>query len=412
MSNKNIIEKTDKYLMKTYGRYKIAVDSGDGAKALDADEKIYIDFGAGIGTNALGYADDGYVEAVTAQLKKVQHTCNYYYTDIQAEYSEKLCETAKMKRVFYGNSGAEANECAIKIARKYSFDKYGKEAERNVIITLRGSFHGRTITTLSATGQDVFHNYFFPFTEGFAFAEPNNIRDFEEKLTDKTCAVMLELIQGEGGVINLTKEYVKAIFDICRERDILLITDEIQTGMGRTGTFLASEQYGITPDIVTLAKGIAGGLPMGVCLVGDKCAETLKKSDHGTTFGGNPVCTAGAMYVIDKITEDGFLAEVAIKGEYFREKLRGVSENAENAENAENTKADEIAEISGLGLMIGIRFKSLKAADVAAKCHENGLLVLTAGDKLRFLPPLNISYEDIDKGLLILSDILKGINSK
>jgi acetylornithine/N-succinyldiaminopimelate aminotransferase len=397
VSNKNIIEKTDKYLMKTYGRYKIAVDCGDGAKALDADDNIYIDFGAGIGTNSLGYADDGYVEAVTAQLHKVQHTCNYYYTDIQADYSEKLCETAKMKRVFYGNSGAEANECAIKIARKYSFDKYGKEAERNVIITLRGSFHGRTITTLSATGQDVFHNYFFPFTDGFAFAEPNNINSFEQVLTDKTCAVMLELIQGEGGVINLTKEYVKAISDICNERDILLITDEIQTGMGRTGTFLASEQYDITPDIVTLAKGIAGGLPMGVCLVGDKCADVLGKSDHGTTFGGNPVCTAGAMYVIEKLTEDGFLAEVAEKGEYFREKLREISENA------------EIAEISGLGLMIGIRFKSLKAAEVSAKCHENGLLVLTAGDKLRFLPPLNISYEDIDRGLFTLSETLSEI---
>jgi acetylornithine/N-succinyldiaminopimelate aminotransferase len=396
MSNEKIIEKSDNYLMKTYGRYKIAVDSGDGAKALDADDKKYIDFGAGIGTNALGYADDGYVNAVTAQLHRVQHTCNYYYTDIQAEYSEKLCETSKMQRVFYGNSGAEANECAIKIARKYSFDKYGKEAQRNVIITLRGSFHGRTITTLSATGQDVFHNYFFPFTEGFAYVRPNNIISFENALTDKTCAVMLELIQGEGGVINLTKEYVKAISDICAERDILLITDEIQTGMGRTGTFLAAEQYGVTPDIVTLAKGIAGGLPMGVCLAGEKCADVLGKGDHGTTFGGNPVCTAGAMYVIDKITEDGFLSDVAKKGEYFREKLR---------------KFSEIAEISGLGLMIGIKLKDKKAADIAAKCHENGLLILTAGDKLRFLPPLNIPYEDINAGLLILSEILKGTNS-
>jgi acetylornithine/N-succinyldiaminopimelate aminotransferase len=396
MNNEKIIEKTDKYLMKTYGRYKIAVGSGNGAKAVDADNKNYIDFGAGIGTNSLGYADDGYVNAVTEQLKKVQHTCNYYYTNIQADYSEKLCEKTKMKRVFYGNSGAEANECAIKIARKYSFDKYGKERERNEIITLRGSFHGRTITTLSATGQDVFHNYFFPFTPGFVFTQANNIRDFEEKLSGKTCAVMLELIQGEGGVINLAKEYVKAISDICAERDILLITDEIQTGMGRTGTFLASEQYDINPDIVTLAKGIAGGLPMGVCLAGDKCAETLGKSDHGTTFGGNPVCTAGAMYVIDKLCEDGFMSEVAKKGEYFREKLREMPET------------QEIAEISGLGLMIGIKFKTKTAADVAAKCHENGLLVLTAGDKLRFLPPLNISFEDIDAGLKILSEILKG----
>jgi acetylornithine/N-succinyldiaminopimelate aminotransferase len=393
MSNEKIINKTDKYLMKTYGRYKIAVNSGNSAKALDADNKNYIDFGAGIGTNCLGYADDGYVEAVTAQLHKVQHTCNYYYTDIQAEYSEKLCNAAGMSRVFYGNSGAEANECAIKIARKYSFDKYGKESERFEIITLKNSFHGRTITTLSATGQDVFHQYFFPFTPGFVFTETNNIRDFERKLTDKTCAVMLELVQGEGGVINLTNEYVKAISDICAERDILLITDEIQTGMGRTGTFLAAEQYGVKPDIVTLAKGIAGGLPMGACLTGEKCADVLGKGDHGTTFGGNPVCTAGAMYVIGKLTEDGFLSEIRKKGEYFRKELE---------------KLPEVAEISGLGLMIGIKLKTKTAAEIAGKCHENGLLVLTAGEKLRFLPPLSISYEDIDAGLQILSEILKG----
>jgi acetylornithine/N-succinyldiaminopimelate aminotransferase len=390
---KNIIEKSDKYLMKTYGRYKIALAAGKNDKTNDEDGKNYIDFGAGIGTNSLGYSDDGYVEAVTKQLNKIQHVSNYYYTEIQAEYAEKLCETTGYKRVFFGNSGAEANECAIKIARKYSFDKYGKESERNEIITLDGSFHGRTITTLSATGQDVFHNYFFPFTPGFVFTEPNNIALFEKALSGKTCAVMIELIQGEGGVINLTEEYVKAIADICAERDILLIVDEIQTGMGRTGTLLAAEQYGIKPDITTLAKGIAGGLPMGVCLAGEKCEETLGKSDHGTTFGGNPVCTAGAMYVIEKLTEDGFLTEVAKKGEYFRTKLSEIA---------------EVSEISGLGLMIGIKFKTKTAAEISALCHANGLLVLTAKDKLRFLPPLNISYEDIDIGIGILSEILKG----
>jgi acetylornithine/N-succinyldiaminopimelate aminotransferase len=303
--------------------------------------------------------------------------------------AEKLCSLTGYSKLFFGNSGAEANECAIKLARKYSFDKYGKN--RHNIITLKNSFHGRTMATISATGQDSFHNYFFPFLEGFINTVPNDFNHFESIIDSTVCAVMLELIQGEGGVIVLDREYVKEIDKICKEKDILLIVDEVQTGVGRTGTFLVSEQYEILPDITTLAKGIAGGLPMGICLVNEKCQNVLDGGTHGSTFGGNPICCAGALAVLDNIS--GNLRSIAEKGEYFKEKLTAIK---------------EVGNVSGLGLMLGIQLKEKTAKDVAKACLDRGLLVLTAKDKVRLLPPLNITYGEIDQGMEILKSVLNG----
>ncbi len=383
------IEKFNEHVMGTYGRYPLVMESGSGETATDENGKKYIDFGSGIGTNSLGYCNSEWADAVCEQVRKIQHTSNYYYTKVQADFAAKLTEVTGTEKVFFGNSGAEANECAIKIARKYSFDKYGKG--RQTIITLVNSFHGRTITTLSATGQDVFHNYFFPFTEGFVFAEANNIDDLRSKIDDSVCAVMFEYIQGEGGVNALEQSFVDAIFEIAAEKDILTISDEVQTGVGRTGKFLAGDHFGHKADIITLAKGIAGGLPMGACLTGGKCSGVLTSGTHGSTFGGNPVCCAGGLKVLDKAGDSDFLAEVAKKGAYFREKL---------------SEIPEVSGLSGIGLMIGISLKTKKAADMAKAALENGLLVLTAKDKIRLLPPLTITYGEIDDGIKILADIL------
>ena len=384
------IEKFNEHVMGTYGRYPLVMDSGSGETATDENGKHYIDFGSGIGTNSLGYCNDDWADAVCAQVRKIQHTSNYYYTKVQADFAAKLTEAAGMEKVFFGNSGAEANECAIKIARKYSFDKYGKG--RHNIITLVNSFHGRTITTLSATGQDVFHNYFFPFTEGFIFVKANDIDDLKAKLDDTVCAVMFEHIQGEGGVNALDQAFVDAIYELTAPKDVLTIADEVQTGIGRTGKFLAGDNFGHKPDIVTLAKGIAGGLPMGACLTGKKCANVLTSGTHGSTFGGNPVCCAGGLEVMKKAADPAFLAEVAKKAEYFREKLNAIP---------------EVGGTSGMGLMIGISLKTKDAKAVAQAALDNGLLVLTAKEKVRLLPPLTISYDEIDKGIAILADILK-----
>lgn len=382
------IEKFNDHVMPTYGRYDVVFNKGENRQATDENGKNYIDFGSGIGTNSLGFCDKDWADAVSAQAHSIQHTSNYYYTKVQADFADKLCSATGYSKIFFGNSGAEANECAIKLARKYSFDKYGKD--RHNIITLVNSFHGRTLCTLSATGQDVFHNYFFPFVEGFKYAQANNIDDVKSKL-DNVCAIMIEFIQGEGGVIALDKQFVQDIKKICDENDILLIADEVQTGVGRSGKFLASQHYGVMPDITTLAKGIAGGVPMGACLANEKCANVLTKGTHGSTFGGNPLACAGGNVVIDKVTAPGFLDEVAKKGDYFREKLMAM---------------DQVESVSGLGLMIGIQLKTMKAADVSAKALENGLMLLTAKDKVRLLPPLNITYDEIDKGLEILEKIL------
>lgn len=385
----NTIEKFNEHVMPTYGRYPLVMESGSKECAVDENGKKYIDFGSGIGTNSLGYCNEDWVNAVCEQVKTLQHTSNYYYTKVQADFAAKLTEATGMKKIFFGNSGAEANECAIKIARKYSFDKYGKG--RHNIITLINSFHGRTITTLSATGQDVFHNYFFPFTEGFIYAEANNIEDLKSKLNGTVCAIMFEYIQGEGGVLALDKEYIDAIYEIAEKNDILTISDEVQTGVGRTGKFLAGDNYSKKADIVTLAKGIAGGLPMGACLVGEKCEGVFTAGTHGSTFGGNPVCCAGGLAVLDKAADPKFLEEVTEKGEYFREKLSAIN---------------EVSALSGIGLMIGISLKTKNAGDVAKAALDNGLLVLTAKDKVRLLPPLTITYEEIDAGMEILKNIL------
>ncbi len=387
----NTMEKFDKYVMHSYGRYPLVMEKGEGRDCVDENNKQYIDFGSGIGTNSLGFCDEKWTDAVCSQVRTLQHNSNYYYTAVQADFAAVLCETTGYKKVFFCNSGAEANECAIKAARKYSFDKYGKG--RHTIITLENSFHGRTMATLSATGQDVFHNYFFPFLEGFVNVKANDIDDLKSKLTDGVCAVMIEYIQGEGGVNALESGFVDAVYELCAERDILVIADEVQTGVGRTGKFLAGEHYGKKADITTLAKGIAGGIPMGACLFGEKVQEVLTPGTHGSTFGGNPIACAGGNAVIERVTSEGFLDEVAKKAEHIAARLE---------------KCGEVASISGKGLMIGIELKSKSAADIAKKALEQGLLVLTAKTKVRLLPPLTITMEEIDKGLDILIAILEG----
>ncbi|MBD5116491.1 MAG: aspartate aminotransferase family protein [Ruminococcaceae bacterium] len=385
----NTIEKFDSNIMHTYGRYPLVMEKGAGETASDENGKTYIDFGSGIGTNSLGYCNDNWVEAVCNQVKTIQHTSNYYYTKIQADFAEQLNRITGYSAAFFGNSGAEANECAIKLARKYSFDKYGKG--RHNIITLVNSFHGRTLATLSATGQEVFHNYFFPFVEGFINVETNNIEDLKAKLDDTVCAVMFEYIQGEGGVVPLNRDFVDEIFKLCGEKDVLTIADEVQTGVGRTGRFLAGQRFGYKANITTLAKGIAGGIPMGVCLADEKCKDVLSKGTHGSTFGGNPIACAGGKAVLDYIESGDHLEQVREKGEYLKNKLLAIP---------------EITAVDGMGLMLGAQLKEKNAAEMAKAALENGLLVLTAKDKLRFLPPLTISYEEIDKGIEILKKIL------
>ncbi|MBQ8686961.1 MAG: aspartate aminotransferase family protein [Ruminococcus sp.] len=383
-------EKLNGSVMGTYGRFPVVLEQGSNNICTDENGKSYIDFGSGIGTSSLGYCNDAWVEAVCKQAKSLQHTSNLYYTKVQADFAEAICKQTGYSKLFFCNSGAEANECAIKLARKYSFDKYGKG--RHTIITLVNSFHGRTMCTLSATGQDVFHNYFFPFVEGFRYAEANNIDDLKSKIDDTVCAVMMEYVQGEGGVNALDKSFVDAVYEICAEKDILVMADEVQTGVGRTGTFLAGEQFGHKADVTTLAKGIAGGLPMGACLANEKCAGVLDKGSHGSTFGGNPVCCAAGLAVLSTVTSEGFLEEVQKKAAYIREKL--------------NTM-EGIRSVSGLGLMIGIELENKTALDVVNAALEQGLLLLTAKTKVRLLPPLNITYDEIDKGLAILAEVLK-----
>jgi acetylornithine/N-succinyldiaminopimelate aminotransferase len=384
------IDKFNEYVMHTYGRYPLVMEKGSGRTCVDADGKKYIDFGSGIGTNSLGYCDEKWADAVCKQVRAVQHTSNYYYTEVQADFAEKLCEISGYSKVFFGNSGAEANECAIKIARKYSFDKYGKG--RHNIITLVNSFHGRTLTTLSATGQDVFHNYFFPFTEGFINVQANNIDDLRAKLDGTVCAVMIEYIQGEGGVNALEKDFVDEIYKLCGESDVLVIADEVQTGAGRTGKFLAGEHYGKKADITTMAKGLAGGLPIGACLTNEKCSEVLVKGTHGSTFGGNPVVCAGGLAVLERIGSDGFLDDVTKKAEFIKSELE---------------KCSEVESVTGIGLMIGVALRTKNAADVVAKALDNGLLLLTAKNKVRLLPPLTITKDELEVGINILKNILE-----
>ncbi len=389
MTFEQIKQSAGEHIMGTYARYDACIESGSGAVCKDVNGKEYIDFTSGIGVNSLGFADPEWVKAVSEQAGKLAHISNLYYTAPGVALAKALCERTGYSRVFFGNSGAEANEGAIKTARKYSFDKYGEG--RADIVTLVNSFHGRTVTTLAATGQEVFHNYFFPFTEGFQHVPAGDFAALQLAAGPSVCAVMLEFVQGEGGVIPLDEGYVKQVADFCKERDILLIADEVQTGVGRTGKFLASEHFGVTPDITTLAKGLGGGLPIGAFLVGEKLKEVMGPSSHGTTFGMNPIVCAGANVVMGRTANEQFLREVTMKGEKIRACL---------------TCCPEVAGTTGLGLMIGIQLKGKKSGDVAKACLEKGLLVLTAKEKVRLLPPLTITDEELSRGLQILWEVL------
>ena len=386
----NTKELDSEYIIGTYKRQDVVLVEGHGAVAHDETGKEYIDFGSGIGVNSLGYCDGEWADAVAAQAHRLQHASNLYYTQPAVRLAKLLCEQTGYRKALFCNSGAEANECAIKIARKYSFDKYG--AGRDKILTLKNSFHGRTVTTLSATGQDVFHNYFFPFTDGFSYAPANDIDAVREVLEQGGyCAVMFEFIQGEGGVVPLEQDFVKALFGYCRTHDILTVADEVQTGIGRTGTLLASEQFGVQPDVTTLAKGLGGGLPIGAVLVNEKTMNVLSFGDHGTTFGANPVVCAGAYCALSRIADPAFLADVRKKGERIRAALQ-TSKEAES--------------VTGLGMMLGIALKTKKAADVLKSCIDKGLLPLTAKEKIRLLPPLTIGDAALEKGLQILLSVL------
>lgn len=385
----NIKNQADNSLMPTYAHFPVSIEKGNGATFIDSEGNEVIDFGSGIGVNSLGYNNKGWINAVTEQLKKVQHTSNLYYNSTVAEYAEMLTAKTGFNRVFLCNSGAEANECAIKLARKYSFDKYGEN--RYNIITLVNSFHGRTMATITATGQEHYHKFFNPFVEGFKYVESGNTEQFLEMADDTVCAIILEIVQGEGGVVPTDFDFLKTVERVCKEKDILLIIDEVQTGMGRTGKLFAYQHAGISPDVVTSAKGIGNGLPMGACLCTEKCANILTAGTHGTTFGGNPVACAGAKYILSCLTDD-FMNKVTEKGEYIRSKLAEI---------------DEVKSVTGLGLMLGIELKTKNAGEIAKKCSENGLLILTAKTKLRMLPPLVITKEEIDKGIAILKQFLE-----
>ncbi|WP_337928018.1 aspartate aminotransferase family protein [Anaerotignum lactatifermentans] len=380
----------DEYIIHSYGRFPVLLTKGKGATVQDDTGKTYIDFTSGIGVNALGFCDDNWVQAVSAQLQSLQHTSNLYYTEPCIQAAKLLCEKSGMKKVFFGNSGAEANEGVIKAARKYSFLKYG--ASRNKIIALQNSFHGRTMAALSATGQDAYHNFFFPFVDGFSFAKANDFADILSKMTDDVCAVMLETVQGEGGVVPLDKEYVQAVAKACKEKDILLIVDEVQTGMGRTGSLFSYQQFGIQPDLVSCAKGLGGGLPIGAVLFGEKTETVFVPGDHGSTFGGNPVVCAGAVHILNTMDE-AFLQDVQKKGAYLKEKIE---------------KMPHVENVAGLGMMLGIQL-DVEAKPVINALLEAGLLVLSAKTKIRLLPPLTISQEELDKGLTILEQTLASL---
>lgn len=392
MNTEQIKNQADSALMPTYAHFPVSLEKGQGATIINSEGNEVIDFGSGIGVNALGFNNPAWIKAVTEQLTKIQHTSNLYYNSTVAKFASMLCEKTGFNRVFLCNSGAEANECAIKLARKYSFDKYGEN--RYNIITLVNSFHGRTMATITATGQEHYHKFFNPFVNGFRYVQSGDTEEFKKAADDTVCAVIVEIVQGEGGVIPTDFEYLAEIRKICDEKDILLIVDEVQTGVGRTGKFFAFEYSSITPDVVTLAKGIGNGLPMGACLCVEKCAEVLTAGSHGTTFGGNPVACAGAVCVLETINDE-FLKDVTEKGEYIRSKLEEI---------------DEVKSVTGLGMMLGIELKTKNAGEIAKKCCENGLLILTAKNKLRMLPPLVITKEEIDKGMAILEKCLGSEN--
>ena len=375
------------YVANTYARFPLEIVRGKGAKAYDENGKEYIDLGSGIAVNTFGFSDEKWVSAVTNQLNSLQHTSNLYYTSPCAELAKLICEKTGMKKVFFGNSGAEANECAIKLARAYGEKKKGKECHK--IICLEQSFHGRTLATLAATGQDVFHAKFNPLPEGFLFARANDIESVKALLEDENvCAVFMEMIQGEGGVNVLEDDFVKEAYALTREKDVLFMADEVQTGNGRTGKLYGYMHYGIVPDVFTTAKGLGGGLPIGACVMGEKAEGLFASGDHGSTFGGNPAVCAGAVSIISRLTDE-FLSEVEKKGEYIKEKLLSFG----------------IKDVSGKGLMIGF-LSDKDSSEIIKEAREKGVLLLKAKNKVRLLPPLNITYEEIDKALEVISSVL------
>lgn len=386
----DIVKETEEQnMMHTYSRVQVALENGYGAVGYDIEGNKYIDFTAGIGVNCLGYSDGRWLDAIQKQAESLQHASNLYYNVPQIQLAELLCMKTGYSKVFFANSGAEANECAIKIARKYGSDKYGESHTH--IITLENSFHGRTITTLSATGQDVFHKHFRPFTEGFSYAKANDMESVKNAVTEDTCAVMIELIQGEGGVNPLDKEFVSELSAYCKENDILLIVDEVQTGVGRTGKLFCYENFDIKPDVITTAKALGGGLPLSACMCSEELQDVLTYGTNGTTFGGNPIACAGAIEILERVSKPEFLDEINEKGDYIRARLEEI---------------DGVKEVRGMGMMIGIVLKKDNAKEVLAKCAESGLLVLTAKNLIRLLPPLNIDYFDIDEGLDILESVI------
>lgn len=389
MNSKEIMQMDDENILHTYARFPVCLASGKGCRAKDANGKSYLDFTGGIGVNSLGWADDEWVAAVAGQAAALQHAGNIFYTEPAAKLAQLLCQKTGMDKVFFANSGAEANEGAIKAARKYSKDKYGQN--RHTIISLVNSFHGRTMASLSATGQQHFHQHFQPFLPGFIHVPANNFAALENAIDGTVCAIMLELIQGEGGVMPLEKDYLQAVQKLCQKQYILLFVDEVQTGVGRTGKFLASQKYGLNPDIISLSKGLGGGLPIGAFMLGQKCASALSAGDHGSTFGANPVCCAGAAVVINRLTNK-FLADVEKKGSALKSALQSLP---------------GVKDVSGDGLMLGTLFcDEIKAADVLEKAMQAGLLCLTAKNKLRLLPPLTITMSEIEEGILILKTVL------
>lgn len=394
MTNLTLQTLDQQYLAQTYARFPLALSHAKGCEVWDFDGNHYLDFTSGIGTNSLGWGNEKWLDAVINQASRLAHTSNLYFTEPATQLAQKLCQVSGLKRVFFCNSGAEANEGAIKTARKYSQDKYGDQ--RFTILTLENSFHGRTVTTLAATGQATFHKHFSPFTQGFDYLPINNIPALQQRLQQNdVCAIMLEVIQGEGGILPLQADYLNAIQQYCQQQDILLIIDEIQTGIGRTGELFAYQHFDLKPDLVTLAKGLGGGLPIGAVIFGEKCQQTLGKGDHGSTFGGNPICCAAANAVLDQLNST-FLHEIKQKGEQLRYQLAQLP----------NVKA-----VTGLGLMIGIEFEDgIQASEIVHQGIKQGVLFLTAKHKLRLLPPLIISNEQINKGVKVLANILKEIS--
>ena len=391
MTYQELKDEEQLYLMHTYGRFPAALDHGKGATLWDIDGKKYIDLTSGIGVSSLGHDNEALVSALNEQAHKLLHASNLYLTEPMVQVAKELVTSCGMGKIFFSNSGAEANEGMIKLARKYSYDKYGEG--RNKIITLKQSFHGRTVTTLKATGQEKFHQYFYPFTEGFDYAAANDIEELKDKADDSVCAVMIELIQGEGGVLPLDKEYVQQAAEFCRAKDILFLIDEVQTGIGRTGSLFCYEQYGVKPDVVSMAKGLGGGVPVGAVMASEICADVLGAGTHGTTFGGNPFCCAAARTVLSVVNKPEFLKEVQRKGEYLKNAILAIG-------------SDKIKTVRGMGLMLGIVVDKESRTGMVNRLLEKGVLALTAGQEtIRLLPPLVISYEEMDSAVAVMKEV-------